>query len=181
MQHQLDRTDLAHYQPCAFEPYAVAILRIGDRVVASKLFPARETNLFRAMLHPSKERLKRKMHAIADILQDHTMHQLKRWPFCFPIRKEVDRIIQPQRITFSMGITPRRKHLIVDPAAFFKLLIKDAPLAVRQVYSIVEGFSHAFIIHDFIPESKRYNLKPLKRVKGVYPKAKALGFYALAL
>ena len=49
-----------------------------------------------------------------------------------------------------MGIATGCKYLIIDPAAFLKLLLKDAPLAVRQVYSVLEGFSHIFIIHGFI-------------------------------
>ena len=78
-----------------------------------------------------------------------------------------------------MGIPPCGKHLIVDPPAFLKRVIEDAPLAVREIDSVLERFSHGSIILDFIIEHKCYNLKRLKRVKSLYPTAEAGGVYGL--
>jgi hypothetical protein len=63
-------------------------------------------------------------------------------------------------------------------------LLKDAPLAVGQIYSIFEGFSHTFSMPHLSVKSNTCahfvcQLKPLKRVKGFYPTAKACGRYAL--
>lgn len=85
-----------------------------------------------------------------------------------------------------MSISPRLKRLVVYPTAFFKLCFKNASLAVGEIDSVLEGFSHVEIIPSIILHYKLYNmlrknLKPLKRVKGLYPTAKVRWFYALAL
>src|SRR5215212_6725456 len=69
VQHQLDRADLAYNQPLTLKPYAVAILRIGDAIVAPKLFPARIAGTFRTLLDPAKERLEGAMHPLTNVLQ----------------------------------------------------------------------------------------------------------------
>jgi hypothetical protein len=41
-----------------------------------------------------------------------------------------------------IGITPSCKRLIIDPSAFFKLLLKNAPLAVGEIDAVFECLTH---------------------------------------
>jgi hypothetical protein len=72
------------------------------------------------------------------------------------------------------------ERLVVHPAAFLKLLLKDAPLTVREIDAVFEGFAHTFsIAHACLNRNTCSGLKRLKRGKGLYPRAKAPRVYTL--
>lgn len=88
----------------------------------------------------AKEGFERQINAHLNVLQDLAMHQFERGALGFPARKESLGVIQPKGLlTLFPGITTRRKRLIVDPAAFLKLLLKNAPLAFGQMQAVLEG------------------------------------------
>ena len=41
-------------------------------------------------------------------------------------------------------------HLVVHPPAVFKLLLKNAALAIREIDSVLEGFSHMSSILEIV-------------------------------
>jgi hypothetical protein len=160
----------------------------GDRVVAPKALEARETDFFSPFFHPTKKGLKRQMDAHLNILKHLGMNQLHGWAICFPNGQERLGIVQAKWSTCLVGFFPKFNRLIIDKAAFLKLSLKDTPLAVGQVDSVLEGFSHRGSIHDFTQQSSLCNLssKAAKATgKGLYPGAlwasEAPGRYALEL
>jgi hypothetical protein len=70
----------------------------------------------------------------------------ERWSIHFPDRKQGLRVIQTTFHTVRVGIPTNFKRLVIDPAAFLKLALKDAPLAVRKVDAIFKSFSLKYII-----------------------------------
>jgi hypothetical protein len=66
------------------------------------------------------------------------MHQRERFAFGFPIGKKGLGSVQAKcLLTLLPNITPNRKRLIVDPAAFLKLLLKKALLAFDQMQTVL--------------------------------------------
>ena len=89
------------------------------------------------------------------------------------------RVVQAQRfVPLLIRSLAFGKRLVVGPAAFLKLLLKDSPLAVREVDPVFEALSHALSIPRPCLNSKSVllELKPLKRMKPFYPGLKLLGF-----
>jgi hypothetical protein len=72
------------------------------------------------------------------------MDQLERFAFGFPVGKGGVCIVQPKRLlALFPRITAGRKRLIVDPAAFLKLLLKEALLAFRHMQTVlICSFKH---------------------------------------
>jgi hypothetical protein len=170
MEYQLDRADLAHNQALAGESHAISILRIGDTVVAPEALEAWKSDFLRTLLHTTKERLKCQVRAHLNVLQHLGMHDLQRLPLAFPDREKGLGIVEPKRSTFGMRVSPRLKRFIIDSPAFLKLLLKDAPLAVREIDAVFEGFSHVLSIpcsslkHN-VCSNQSSGLKPLKQMK----------------
>src|SRR5436190_23531128 len=136
MQVDQYRADLGEDQPITFEPCAIAILRVGDRVIAPKLL---ETRIARVdpRLEAAKERLECQIDSDLNVLQDLTMHQLERFALGFPIGKERLRIVQPnRRLPLFPRIAARCERLVIHPPALFKLLLKETLLAFRQPQAI---------------------------------------------
>src|SRR6266511_4180261 len=140
--HHMHRADFGEYQSIAFQAHTIAVLRIGDAIVAPELLEARKADFRRTFLHTAKERLERQINPHLNVLQHLGMHQLQRRALGFPARQQRLGIVQPKRSAFGMRVSPRRKRLVVDPPARLKLLLKDAPLAVREIDAVFVGFAH---------------------------------------
>ena len=68
------------------------------------------------------------------MLQLGTVYQLECLSFGFPIRKEVDGIVErKRRAGILVDLLSRGKGLVMHPVAFLKLLLKDACLSASQV------------------------------------------------
>gem|GEM_PF-5021431 len=66
------------------------------------------------------------------------MHPLERLAYGFPVGKHGLSVVESKRFLVLLpGITTGRKRLIVDPAAFLKLLLKETLLAFRQMQTVL--------------------------------------------
>ncbi len=113
------------------------------------------------------------------------MDEFQSGPRHLPDREQCLRVVQTQTLA-SLIIRPRAlgKRLVVGPATFLKLLLKDAPLAVRKVDPVFEALTHILSVPRLRLKRKSVHmsavgLKPLTRVTPLYPRAKAPGLYGL--
>jgi hypothetical protein len=185
MQDNRHRANFREDEPIAVKPHAIAILRVGDTVVAPEALEAWIARIVSPFFYTAKEGLKGQINALCHVLQHLAMHQLERWSRFLPLRQHGFRLIPGERNALLIRITTGRKGLVVDPSALFQHRIQDTPLAVRQIDAVFEGFSHIFSIaychlKRNVCSNQSSGLKPLKRMKGLYPTAKARGVYALS-
>ena len=147
MQHELDRSNFREDQALAFEPHTIPILRVGHAVIATKTLKTRVADILGSFSHTTKVGSERQINPLRDVLQDHRMHQLQRRAIRFPDRKQALGFV-PIRgaLFFFVGTLAIGERFVIDPTAFFKLLLKDVPLAVREIDAIFEGFSHTFSV-----------------------------------
>jgi hypothetical protein len=171
MQDDLDRPDLAKDERATVQSHAIAVLWIGDAVVAPKLFETGIAWVFTG-LDAAKECLECRIDPNMNVLQDLRINTLQVRASSLPDRQHLDRIIQLQRfLALLPGLFACGKHLVIDPAARLKLLLKNALLAFGQAEAIFERFLHRTIVRQLHAESnqnhQQHNLKLLKRVKGL--------------
>src|SRR5262249_17275553 len=95
VQHDLNRTDFRKDQSIAVKPNAIAILRVGDAVIAAKTFETRIADLLCAFLHTTEESLKSQIDPELDVLQHLAMHQLELAARLFPAWEHRLDVIQP--------------------------------------------------------------------------------------
>lgn len=130
--------DLGEDELVPFEPCAVAVLWIGHTVVATKALKSRVSGVLFARPNTAKECLECQIDTNLNVLQDLAMHQPERLAFGFPVGKHRLGVVQPKRfLALLPGVASGRKRLIVDPAAFLKLLLKEALLAFRQMQPVL--------------------------------------------
>jgi hypothetical protein len=110
----------------------------------------------------------------------HRMNQLQCWPIFFPEWEQAFGFV-PIRgaLLFFVGAFAIGERLVIDPTAFLKLLLKDTPLAVREIDAVFEGFSHTFSITYSCAKPFARSKAAKANGKGLYPRAKAPGVYAL--
>jgi hypothetical protein len=138
MQIDQHRADLREDEPVPFESCAIAVLRVGHTVISPKALETRVASVLFAHFDTTKEGLEGQIDPNLDVLQDLGMHELERTSHGFPVREHGLSVIQPKRfLTPFMGITARRKGLVVDPAAFLKLLLKKTLLAFGQMQAVL--------------------------------------------
>ena len=136
-----NRAHFAQDHPFASEPCAVPVVRVCKRIIATKPFETGKTRFWIFCFHTAKERFERQIDTHLNMLQLGTMYQFACFSFRFPVRKEVDRVVERKRfIRIFIHLFARGKRLIVHPPACFKLLLKDACLSPRQVQTILVGF-----------------------------------------
>ena len=158
VQDDLDRANLTDNQPLTFKAYPIAVLWIGHAIVAPEWLEARVARLVSPVLDALKERLERQVNPHLDVLQDLAMYQFERGARLFPEWQQRLCVIQPKRDAFGIGITARGKGLVIDKAAFLKLLLKDTPLAAREIDAVFEGFSHILSVLHIYVKSKYVRL-----------------------
>jgi len=145
VQDDMHRADLREDESRTLQAHAISILGIGEAIVATEALEARETDCFGSRLHPPKEGLKSQIDSYADILEHLGMDKLHGRARQLPDREEVQRIVLAQRLAaFRIRPLAFGKQFVIHPAAFFKLLLKDAPLALREVDAVFESFAHGF-------------------------------------
>ena len=129
-------------QPLTLQPHPVAILRIGDTVVSAEAFEAWEADCFGSRFHPTKAGLKGESHPDADVLAYLTVDEFQGGSHQLPDGQHSLRVVQPQRLA-PLLICPLAfsKRLVIRPTTFLKLLLKDTPLAVREVDSVFEALA----------------------------------------
>jgi hypothetical protein len=142
VQDDMDCTNFREDEAITGLPYAVPVLRVGDRIVATKTFETRIARVFGSLFHAAKERLKCEINTLRDVLQHLRMHQFERWSRFLPERQHGFRLVPGERNALFVGITTRHKCLVINPPAFLKLLPKNAPLAVREVDAIFERLAY---------------------------------------
>ena len=94
VQDDMHGPDFREDKALTFQPHAISILGIRDRVVPAEAFEARKPDLSGTLLHPTKEGLKGQIDSYADVLEYLTMHKLHGWASQLPDRKEVQRIVR---------------------------------------------------------------------------------------
>ena len=185
---QDDRHD-AHFrqiQLIAIQLAAVAVLRVAERIVAVAApkpgIPWRLTDL-----DAPKECLESEVDTHGDILQDLRMRHGQGRTLFLDFRQLGMLVVQTDAL---LPFFPRHlalfEQVIVEPAAFIQRLTQDGLLALCGINPVLER-PYRFV-HDWKYSTKPHRsqvpmfgkgLKPLKRVKGLYPTAKAGGLYAL--
>ena len=114
---------IAMDQPLAVQSHAIAVLRIGDRVVPPEALEARAAWLRVARLHPTKEGVKGVVRPHADVLQHLAMHELQGGPHQLPDWQQCLSVVPPQRLaTLLIRPLALSQHLVIGPAARLKLL-----------------------------------------------------------
>lgn len=92
-----------------------------------------------ASLDATKEVLKGKVNAVANLLQHLGVNCLERGPFLLPAREHFNRVVEPDvLLTLLPGDFTNLKRLVVDPTAFVKLLLHEPRLSLCWVQSVLE-------------------------------------------
>jgi hypothetical protein len=175
MQHDMHRADFREDQPVALKPYPIAVLRESDRVVATLALEAREPDLFRAFTYTAEECFECEIDTFGDILKHLRVNGFERGARILPFGQQALSFV-PVRGALLLFVSALAigQRLVIHPAAFLKLLLKDTPLAFGEIDAIFEGFAHPFSIAPHCLSSKHVlcqtGLKPLKQVKPLYPR-----------
>jgi hypothetical protein len=147
MQDDFHRPNLTHKKRVPFQSHTIAILRVGDTIIAAKALVSRVAAFLFACLDTTKKRLECQIDTDLNILQDLAMHQFERWTIGFPGRKEGLRIVQSKRLlTLLPRFAAGSKCLVIDKAAFLKHRIEDTLLSLCWTDSVFVRFTHTGIL-----------------------------------
>src|SRR5690606_23711161 len=107
-------------------------------VVSTTALETRIARIAFAGLEAAKERLECQIDTNLNVLQDLAMHPLERLAYGFPVGKHGLSVVESMRFLVLLPcITTGRKRLIVDPAAFLRLLLKETLLEFRQMQTVL--------------------------------------------
>src|SRR5690606_6353028 len=79
VQDDMHRANFGEDEPVTVEPHAIAILRIGETIVATVALEAGETRLRLTGRNSAKEGLERHFDALRHVLQDLAVDTFQRW------------------------------------------------------------------------------------------------------
>jgi hypothetical protein len=125
VQDEGNSAELRDDQRAAHQLDAVAILGVGDGVVATEAFETRETRLVGPLAHAAQEGLEGQIDPLGDVLQNLGMHLFERWAGEFPHRQQALGLIPAHAAPFLFYcVLADCQRLVIDPAAFFRMALK---------------------------------------------------------
>jgi hypothetical protein len=155
MQDHLDRADFRQDKLLPVKSHTVAILRVGHTVVPAIALETRIASVLLACFQAPEEGFEGQIKANLHVLKHLRMNNLKRWSFDFPGWKEGLRIVQrKRRPPLLPAISAGCKRLVVDIAAFLKLMLEDTLLPFCRADAVFAPFRHTTMITLYRVNSK---------------------------